>query len=89
LINEDYENGVAIQQIEFKPISKDSEYSKMRVTIDRKKTQLLRIKAFSKDGARYTMEVNKFTTNGTYKDADFVFDTAQFPDVFVEDLRIE
>ena len=89
LINEDYENGVAIQQIEFKPINKDSEYSKMRVTIDRKKTQLLRIKAFSKDGARYTMEVTKFTPNGAYKDADFVFDTKEYPDVFVEDLRIE
>lgn len=89
LINEDIENGVAIQQIEFKPTDRDSEYSKMRVTIDRKKTQILRIKAFSKDGSRYTMEVNKFMPNQKYTDADFIFDSSQYPDIFVEDLRIE
>jgi len=89
LINEDIENGRAIQQIEFKPTDRDSEYSKMRVTIDRKKLEIVRIKAFSKDGSRYTMEVNKFTPNQPYKDADFVFDPSKYPDIFVEDLRIE
>ena len=89
LVNEDYENGVAIQQIEFKPTDKDSEYSKMRVTIDKKKVQIKRIKAFSKDGSRYTMEVKKFKPNEQYAAKDFVFNPADFPDVFVEDLRIE
>jgi len=89
LVNEDYENGVMIQQIEFKPTDKDSEYSKMRVTIDKKKVQIKRIKAFSKDGSRYTMEVNKFKTNMSYTAKDFVFNPAQYPDIFVEDLRIE
>ena len=89
LINEDYENGVAIQQIEFKPTDRDSEYSKMRVTIDRKKTQIMRIKAFSKDGSRYTMDVKKFLPNQKYKASDFVFNPDNHPDIFGEDLRIE
>lgn len=89
LINEDYENGVAIQQIEFKPTDRDSEYAKMRVTIDQKKMQIKRIKAFSKDGSRYTMEVKKFKPNSKYAAADFVFNPEDYPDIFVEDLRIE
>ena len=89
LVNEDYENGVMIQQIEFKPTDKDSEYAKMRVTIDKKKLEIKRIKAFSKDGSRYTMEVQKFKPNQKYGSADFVFNPDEYPDIFVEDLRIE
>jgi len=89
LVNEDYENGVAIQQIEFKPTDRDSEYSKMRVTLDKKNMQIRRIKAFSKDGSRYTMEVKKFKPNSKYTSADFVFNPDDYPDIFVEDLRIE
>ena len=89
LVNEDYENGVMIQQIEFKPTDRDSEYAKMRVTIDKKKLEIKRIKAFSKDGSRYTMEVKKFKANQKYATADFVFNPDEYPDIFVEDLRIE
>lgn len=89
LVNDGFENGKAIQQIEFKPIDKDSEYSKMRLTIDKKKNEIVRIKAFSKDSARYTMEITKFSPNKTYKKADFMFNTANFPGVHVEDLRID
>ena len=42
LTNDGFENGVAIQQVEFKPIDKDSEYAKMRLTIDKKKNQIIR-----------------------------------------------
>jgi outer membrane lipoprotein-sorting protein len=89
LTNEGYENGKAIQQIEFKPLDKDSEYAKMRVTIDKKKNQVIRVKTFNVDGTRYTMEVIKFTPNLNYKQSDFVFDTKKFPGVHVEDLRID
>lgn len=89
LTNEGYENGAAIQQIEFKPIDKDSEYAKMRLTIDKRKNQIMRIKAFAVDGARYTMDVTKFKPNLTYKNADFIFNPKDFPGVHVEDLRID
>ena len=89
LTNDGYENGKAIQQIEFKPLDRDSEYAKMRLTIDKKKNQILRIKAFSIDGARYTMKITQFQPNQNYKIADFVFNPAKFPGVHVEDLRID
>lgn len=89
ITNEGYENGIAIQQIEFKPLDKDSEYSKMRLTVDRKKNEIMRIKAFAKDGARYTMEVKKFNPNQSFKDSDFVFNPADYPGIHVEDLRID
>ncbi len=89
LVNDGYENGRAIQQIEFKPLDKDSEYAKMRVTIDKKKNQVIRIKAFSKDSSRYTLEVTKFKPNLSYKAADFVFNPDKYPDIYVEDLRID
>ena len=89
LVNDGYENGRAIQQIEFKPLDRDSEYAKMRVTIDKKKNQIIRIKAFSKDSARYTLEVTKFKPNLNYKATNFVFNPAQYPNIHVEDLRID
>ncbi len=89
LTNEGYEKGVLIQQIEFKPIDKDSEYAKMRLTIDKKKNQIMRIKAFAVDGARYTMDVKKFKPNLAYKSTDFVFNEKKYPGIHVEDLRID
>ncbi|MEM6317020.1 MAG: outer membrane lipoprotein carrier protein LolA [Bacteroidota bacterium] len=89
LMNDSYENGKAIQQIEFKPLDEDSEYAKMRLTIDKKKTEIIRIKAFAVDGARYTMDVTKFKPNQSYKNADFVFNPADYPGIHVEDLRID
>ncbi len=89
LTNEGYEKGIAIQQIEFKPIDKDSEYAKMRLTIDKKKNQIMRIKAFAVDGARYTMDVTKFKPNLAYKSTDFIFNAKKYPGIHVEDLRID
>lgn len=89
LTNEGNEKGVAIQQIEFKPIDKDSEYAKMRLTIDKRKNQIMRIKAFAVDGARYTMDVTKFKPNLAYKTTDFTFNPKDFPGIHVEDLRID
>ena len=89
LTNEGIEKGVAIQQIEFKPTDKDSEYAKMRLTIDKKKNQIMRVKAFAVDGARYTMDVKKFKPNLAYKATDFIFDAKKYPGIHVEDLRID
>lgn len=89
LTNSTYEKGVAIQQIEFKPTESDSEYSKIRLTIDQKKKQIIRIKAFGKDASRYTFAIKKLTPNKSYDEATFVFDAAKYPGVHVEDLRID
>ena len=89
LVNAYEENGILIQQIEFKPIDQFSEYSKLRLTIDKKKMEIMRIKAFSKDGSRYTLKIDKLTPNPTIADSKFVWTKNECPDCYVEDLRID
>ncbi|HHM21362.1 MAG TPA: outer membrane lipoprotein carrier protein LolA, partial [Bacteroidetes bacterium] len=60
LINEYAENRRVVQQIEFKPRDRNSDYSKIRLTLDKKTMQIVRIKTFGKDGSRYTLTVDRF-----------------------------
>lgn len=87
-VNEFTEKGKTIQQIEFKPTSKDSEYSKIRLTLDKKTLDIVDIKSFGKDGSRYTMTVTKFTPNKAVDKATFTFAKSECPDCHVEDLRV-
>lgn len=90
LMNEAYEKGVMIQQIEFKPKSRDSEYSKMRVTINKKTLEIIRLKVFSRDGSRFTFVIEKENKNKSYGKDAFVFDKANAPaDIDIEDLRMD
>lgn len=89
LTNEGVEKGVAIQQIEFKPIDRDSDYSKLRLTVNKKDKSIMRIKAFGKDGSRFTLSINKFNPNKTMNDQFFVFDETKYKGIRVEDLRID
>lgn len=89
LMNVATEGNTPIQQIEFKPKDSDSEYSKMRLTINRKNAQIKRIKIFSKDGSRFTLRINELKTNKSYASDAFKLDTKSLPkDISVEDLRI-
>jgi outer membrane lipoprotein carrier protein len=89
LTNEFVEDGKAVQQIEFKPVSDDSEYSKLRLTVDRNNQDILRIKAFAKDGSRFTLALNKMTPNKSFPAATFEWNKSECPDCYVEDLRID
>lgn len=82
------EGGVVLTQIEFKPKAKNSEYSKMRVSIDEKTSTVKSIKAFAKDSGRYTFSITKFTPNKTLPATTFSLDPKKFPGVKVVDLRM-
>lgn len=89
LMNVAKEGNTPIKQIEFKPKDPDSEYSKMRLTINSKNNQIKRIKMFSKDGSRFTLKIDELATNKSYTDGSFKLDTKALPkDTSVEDLRI-
>ena len=89
LMNEAYEGKTPIQQIEFKPKDKDSEYSKMRLTINKSNSQMMRIKVFSKDGSRFTLAIDNLKSNVTYASTVFKLDIKSLPpDTAVEDLRL-
>jgi outer membrane lipoprotein carrier protein len=82
------ENGQSLTYIEFKPKDKKSDFSKLRVAIDEKANTMQSIKAFGKDGSRYTFVLARFTPNKTFAKGHFQFDPKKHPGVKVEDLRI-
>lgn len=89
LVNELTENGKVVQQIEFKPVSKSSDYSKIRLTVDKKTSDVISIKSFGKDGSRFTMIVDKLTPNKPVNNATFTFAKSECADCHFEDLRLD
>lgn len=82
------EQNVVLTQVEFKPKVKNSEFSKMRVSIDEKTTTIKSIKAFAKDGGRFTFSIASLKTNKAFAAGHFALDPKQFPGVKVVDLRM-
>jgi outer membrane lipoprotein-sorting protein len=89
LVNEYAEGGKILQDIEFKPLDPNSEYSKMRLSVEKGSSQIKRIRAFAKDGSRYALTLNTFKSNLSYPAGTFVWNKADCPDCYVEDLRID
>ncbi len=89
IVNELTENGRLVQQIEFKPLKRDSDFSKIRLTIDKKTLDLVRIKSFGKDGSRYTIIIDKLTPNKQVPTSTFTFSKSECPDCHFEDLRLD
>ncbi len=89
LANEFEENGKLVQQIEFKPLNRSSEYSKIRLTVDKKTNDVVSIKSFGKDGSRYTLNVGKLTPNKPLPASTFTFAKSECPDCHFEDLRLD
>lgn len=82
------ENGRLVQQIEFKPIDKNSDYTKIRLTLDKKTSDVVSIKSFGKDGSRYTLAVTLITPNKAVNTGLFTFSKSECPACHFEDLRI-
>ncbi len=87
LVNETTEDDHLVQQIEFKPLDKESDYSKLRLSVDKKTTEIVSIKAFGKDGSRYTFKISNMNPNKAFPADYFAFDKSKFPGYYVEDLR--
>ncbi len=87
LTNESMENGVRVQQIEFKPLDKNAEYAKLRLNINKSTKDIVSVFALGKDGSRYTLQVSKFSPNKTLAANAFVFDPANYQGFHIEDLR--
>ncbi len=89
ITGEEVISGKRVTLIEFKPLDKNSEYSKMRLAVDAKSNRAQSIKVFSKDGSRYTLNIKKFEGNKAFEASTFTFDSKKYPGVRVEDLRID
>ncbi|MBK8561841.1 MAG: outer membrane lipoprotein carrier protein LolA [Saprospiraceae bacterium] len=89
ITNEYSEGGKLLQQIEFKPTTKGSDYSKVRLTLDKKTLEIISIKSFGKDGSRYNLTVNKLTPNKAVAASTFTFAKSECPGCKFEDLRVD
>jgi outer membrane lipoprotein carrier protein len=87
LVNELTVAGKVMQEIEFKPLDKGSEYSKFRLRVDKAALTMTSMMAFGKDGSRYTVKIGAFTPDKVFAANHFSFDKARFPGYRVEDLR--
>ncbi|MBK9254766.1 MAG: outer membrane lipoprotein carrier protein LolA [Saprospiraceae bacterium] len=83
------DGGKQVVDIEFKPLDKKSEYTKMRLSVDKKENKMLSLHIFSRDGSRYTLKVNDILSNKTYDPTIFSFNPKAYPGVHIEDLRID
>jgi len=81
------EKGITINQIECKPLEEDSEYSKLRITLNEKDNTIQRIKIFFKDASRMTMNITDYVAGYDTSSNTFAFNKADYEGVIVEDLR--
>jgi len=82
-------DGKKVTQIEFKPLDRDSEFSKLVLYVDKKSKKMAQMKVFSKDGGRYTLKINDIVPNKKYDLDVFTFDSSKYPGIHEEDLRID
>ena len=87
LFNEVSQNGTIVQQIEFKPLDEYADYSKLRMEINKSKKEIMNVKAFGKDGSRYTFKIGSIKTNASIAASLFTFDKAKYKDYTIVDLR--
>jgi outer membrane lipoprotein carrier protein len=73
------EEGKVVHVIEFKPADRNSEYTKVRVTIDKVSLNVQKVKVFDRSNIHYTIEVLKFVKNPTISDTYFTFDEKKVP----------
>jgi len=86
-IGEETISGKVAQVIDLFPTDKSKEFTKVRLYVDKSKSQILRAKTFNKDGNTYTLSMKNMKTDQTLTDDYFKFDTAKYPKVEVNDMR--
>ncbi|NBC09282.1 MAG: hypothetical protein GVY26_18985 [Bacteroidetes bacterium] len=87
ITNEFRKDGKTVQQIEFKPVDRDLEYTKLRMNVDKTTKDVISVEAFGRDGSRYKLTINDIEPNKRFPDGYFRFDKSDYPDYYVEDLR--
>ncbi len=84
----DVVDGRLLQNIEMKPVDRDnSDFTKLRLKVDKAKKELVSIEAFTRDGSRFTFHLDKTKGGVSLPEKTFVFSKAEFPGYHVEDMR--
>ncbi len=87
-LREVFESNRALHIIDLFPKDvKGSEFSRIRIKVDKDENAIYKIIRFGKDGNDYTVTVFKAKENKTLQDNMFTFDAKKYPDVEMIDLR--
>ncbi len=85
---DDYVEGRHLTNIELKPVDRNnSDFTKLRLLVDRKTEEITSVKAMTRDGSSYTFFLDKTNGNPKLASTTFTFDKKDFPGYHVEDLR--
>lgn len=79
--------GRAVQVLDLFPTDKSREFIKVRLYVDKLKSQIAKAQTFNKDGNTYILVLKNMKTNIELKDDFFKFDVAKFPGVQMNDMR--
>ncbi len=72
-----------------KPTNRRSEFTKIVLAIDQKTNHIVSVTAFGRDQSRSKVSIDAPSVNQKYNSSMFNFDKSQFPDVKMQDLRID
>ncbi len=75
--------------VEFKPLDRDSDYAKFRLSIHTQRSAIKEMWAFGKDGSLVHIEITNLKVNQSLSNDIFTFDASKYPDVRIEDLRLD
>lgn len=81
--------GKKMVEIEFKPISKKSEYTKMKLVVNQTDNAMSSLNVLSRDGSNFTLKVKDIKSNKKYEPNQFIFNPKAISGVHIEDLRID
>jgi outer membrane lipoprotein-sorting protein len=76
-------------EIEMKPSDDFSDYKKIRISVNTSKNQMKKMEIFSVDGTKIVMKVVNFVEDEIFGDNIFSFNQKKYPNIYIEDLRIE
>lgn len=85
-VKESVVGGRKVCEIDLLP-STDSEYSSVRIHVDRQQKMITYAEMKAKDGITYTLTVSNLKVNTPVADSEFTFDRSKYPDVEEVDLR--
>lgn len=78
--------GTTVHVIDLTP-NEGKSYYKVGIIIDKAKDQLLEITIYDKNGSTYSYIINSFISNLELADSEFMFNSADYPNADIVDMR--
>ena len=79
--------GKTVEVLDLFPTDKSKEFVRVRLSVDKAKSQIARAQTYNKDGNTYTLVLKTMKTNIELKDDYFKFEKSKYPGVSINDMR--